>query len=133
MKFKLEVFVSRRPWMRDPNLEYMLHMGLRVLENLFDNEVVDEKTTQVQLWFPERWCNIVEERSILRRLELLYPNLEHVQIMTQSVYIIQCTKSESVFIFQDVAPLTQEADKGRLWLPNHRVPDFSKIQVFNKT
>lgn len=131
MKFKLEVFVSRRPHMRDPNLEFMLHRGKTVLENLFDDERTDGGTTKIQMWYPERWCNIVEERSILRRLERLYLRLEHVQIITQSVYIIQCTPAENVFIFNEPSEvMTQESDSGRLWFPNHQVPNFNKLQVF---
>lgn len=132
MKFKLEVFVSRRPHMRDDNLEMMLYIGRNILENLFDKEEVDEHTKQVQMWFPERWCNIVEERSLLLRLERLYPNLELVQIMTQSVYLIQCTPAASCFICKDVDPLPSESLYGKLWLRNHNVPDFSKLQVMQR-
>lgn len=126
MKFELKVYVYRRPHMRDEALEMELHMGLGILRNCFDDEIVDEKTTNIFLSFPERWMNIVEERSLFARLERLYPNLKSCTIKTQSVYIVQCTPQGSCFIVyseeeQDGAPLPQECDSGQLWFKTDTV------------
>lgn len=132
---ELTVYVFRRPHMRDHNLEFELHMGRNHLDNLFDQECVDEKTTELFFSFPERWLNIVEERSIYPRIKRLYPNVKKVTIKTQSVYIIQTTPSECVKIItpQDDKPLLQESDTGRLWVPNvlNVVRDASKLTVLH--
>lgn len=136
--FKLEVFVQRRPHMRDDNLEYMLHLGQGVLRQVFDEQRIDPSVTTVEFFYPERWMNIVEERSLFDRLQKYCPNLKEVRIVTQSVFIIQCTKAECVQIvcsedetnrIAAEGGLTQESKEGRLWYANCFVRDFSKLQV----
>jgi hypothetical protein len=136
--FELQVCIQRRPHMRDENLEYMLHLGQHVLRQVFDEERVDDTITEIELFYPERWMNIVEERSLYKRLERFCPNLKKVRIVTQSVYIIQCTPSSSCFIVKsedeqqrekNERGLTQESETGRLWYQNCFVRDFSKLQV----
>lgn len=125
--FILEVYVQRRPHMRDESLEMELYMGLSVLKNCFDDEVVDTKTTEVFFSYPERWMNIIEERSLYGRLVRLYPNLKKVRIKTQSVYIIQSTPAGRIAIVSSEdeqamislnGGLSQEAKEGRLWYAN---------------
>jgi hypothetical protein len=118
--FDLKVFVYRRPHMRDPMLEYELHLGMPVLRNLFDEERVDPAVISVSFSFPERWLNIVEERSLFGRIARYYPNMRSVRLRTQSVYIVQSTPAESCYIAyggeeQVGAGLPQEGDAGRLW------------------
>lgn len=138
MKFELEVVVFRRPNMRDDNLEFMLHAGQNILRQIFDEEKIDNTVTNVVFYFPERWMNIVEERSLLDRLEHYCPNLKSVTIYTQSVYIIQCTKAEYVKIMSSQEELDYIASVGKL--PGEcingqqafKVPgvrDFSKLQM----
>lgn len=132
--FELKVYVSRRPWMRDPSLEMELYMGMGILQNLFDDEKVDTETTSIFLSFPERWCNIIEERSIFKRIVRLYPNIKSVKIKTQSVYIIQCTPAGNCFIVEHEdyvnKKLPQESDVGRLWHPNVGLQfDMNKLNV----
>lgn len=135
--FELMVYVQRRPHMRDENLEFQLHIGQRVLRQVFDEERVDPSVTEVEFFYPERWMNIVEERSLYMRLQHFCPNLKKVFIITQSVYIIQCTPSSMVRIAQSEdeqqkgagGKLTQESTTGRLWYENVFVRDFSKLQV----
>ena len=136
--FELTVYVQRRPHLRDENLEYHLHQGQGVLRQIFDEERIDTNVTTVEFYYPERWMNIIEERSLYKRLERFCPNLKKVTIVTQSVYIIQCTRAENVLIAQSEdeqeqtrlrAGLTQESDTGRLWYKNLFVRDFSKLQV----
>lgn len=137
--FDLTVHVNRRPFMRCDNLEMELYVGQGILRNLFDDMKVDTTTTDIQLIFPERWCNIVEERSIYDRLEKYYPNLKSVFIKTQSVYIIQCTPSGCCWIVSSDAEtayikehggLPGESTTGRLCFPvvGNRF-DMTKLNV----
>jgi hypothetical protein len=136
--FTIKLLVQRRPHMRDDNLEMVMHMGTRVLRQIFDEMRVDPKLENVVMYFPERWMNIIEERSLWDRLAKYCPNLKSVEIMTQSVYIIQCTRAENVLIVcseDEVARiaaeggLTQESSEGRLWYKNVHGFDFSKLTV----
>lgn len=125
--FEITVYVLRRPHMRDESLEYELYMGRGHLDNIFDHENVDTKTTTLYFSFPERWMNIVEERSLYDRIALLYPNLKTLTIKTQSVYIIQCTPAKCIKIvvgqeesdFLDKNnQLPQEQKTGKMWFTN---------------
>lgn len=136
--FELKVLIYRRPHMRDEGLEYELYSGLNVLRQLFDEERVDENLTEVSFSFPERWLNIVEERSLFQRLAHFCPNLKKVTIKTQSVYIIQCTPRDCCLIVkseeeQACQKLPQEATTGRLWFttPGRLVSNPSKLSVIS--
>lgn len=72
--FTIKVYVQRRPHMRDENLEYLFQIGRSVLEQIFDKEVVDESVTRLTLYYPERYMNIIEERSLYDRLAVYCPN-----------------------------------------------------------
>jgi hypothetical protein len=115
----LQVTVYQRPHMRDKNLAMEMHMGTQVLRGLFDEERDMPEVTDLFLSFPERWLNIVEERSLYQRLERRCPNLRSVQIKTQSVYIIQCTDHRCLRIVVPPGdePLPQENVEGRLYFP----------------
>ena len=81
----LTVFISVRPNLRDETAAYV---GFSILENLFDICKVDRITTSITLIYPERWCNVVEQRAILERIKLLYPNVERVTMTTNCPQII---------------------------------------------
>lgn len=131
--FTTTVYVQRRPHMRDENLEYLFQLGRSVLDQIFDKEVVDESVTQLTLYFPERYMNTVEERSLYDRLAHFCPNLKNLVITTQSVYIIQCTEAEDLRLLaseEEVnGQLPQESTTGRLWFPNCHGYDFGKLQA----
>lgn len=136
--FTIKLLVQRRPHMRDDNLEMVMHMGTRVLRQIFDEMRVDETVERLTMYFPERWMNIVEERSLWDRLAKYCPKLKSVEIMTQSVYLIQMTRAENVLIVSsedEVARtkaegrLTQESTEGRLWYKNVHGYDFTKLTV----
>ena len=138
--FEITVYVQQRPHMRDENLEYEMYFGKSILQQVFDEERVDTSVVSATFIYPERWMNIVEERSLYERLAKYCPNLKTVTIVTQSVYILQCTAGKSIKIVSSkdqqerVAAeggLTQESDTGRLWYKNAMVSDFSTIQTFN--
>ena len=132
-KFKLKVLIQRRPHMRDDNLEYVFMIGTSVLRQIFDDERIDPTVKKVVLYFPERYMNIVEERCLFDRLEHFCPNLESVEIMTQSVHIIQCTPKGSCLIVQSPDEqengITESSTTGRLWRDNAHGYDFSKLTV----
>ena len=133
-KFEIKLMVQRRPHMRDPNLEYLFMLGTGVLRQIFDEEKIDLGITKLALYFPERYMNIVEERSLYDRLALYCPRLKSLEIMTQSVYILQCTDKASVFICESpdeqVNGVSEESATGRLWRDNCHGYDFSKLQIF---
>ena len=97
----LHVLVFTRPNLRDDGM--MTHVGYGIIENLFEHGKVDEETTSIGLVYPERWTNILEQRAILERIQVLYPNIEKVRITTHSVYIIQCTHNGCVGICDDAS------------------------------
>lgn len=102
-----------------------MYIGMDFLRTLFDTMEVREDITDVKLSFPERWLNVVEQRSIYQRAQLYCPNLKSLVIKTHSVYIIQCTPNEhqceqhkgsEVLVVHegDEAPM-QESDSGKLY------------------
>ena len=92
----VHVLVFTRPNLRDDDM--FTHIGFGVLENLFDLGKVDFGTTSITLMYPERWTNILEQRAIMDRIFVLYPNIEKLRITTHSVYIIQCTHNGCIGI-----------------------------------
>lgn len=116
---ELMVYVFQRPHMRSSRLEMEMYVGKGVLDNMFEPNPVVCQDEKIILSYPERWLNIVEERSIFARIGLYYPNLKSLTIKTHSVYIVQCCPSEYMRI---VTPqefdggLPQESDEGLLYL-----------------
>lgn len=134
-RYNIEVLIHRRPNLLDCNLEFLLHRGQNVLRQIFLDEIVDETVLNQDFWFPERWLNIVQERSLYDRLQKYCPNLKSITIHTQSVYIIQCTPAGSCKIVtskeeRDFGSLPQESVSGVQSFNVPSVPDFSKLQVF---
>ena len=115
----LMVYVYQRPNMRDPQLEFELQMGRDVLEAVFDKMVEMPHITEVFLSFPENHLNIVEQRALYQRLGHYCHNLKKVVIKTQSVYIIQCTRSHCIGIVNVPGPLQVESTPidEPLWYP----------------
>jgi hypothetical protein len=130
-KVNLRVWVYQRPHLRDEMLEYESYMGLGVLKRLFDADInaTLPDVTHLFLPFPERWLNIVEERSLYPRLQMWCPNLTSLEIKTQSVYIIQCTQREHIGILKHEGPLPGESVVGRLWFPMQGTNIFKKGQL----
>ena len=137
--YKIEVLIHRRPNLLDSNLEYFMHRGQNILRQIFVEERVDETVLNQDFWFPERWLNIVQERSLYDRLQKYCPKLKSITIQTQSVYIIQCTPAQSCKIvsshdeqtFEDLdGRLPQESVSGVQSFNVPGVPDFSTLQVF---
>lgn len=119
--------------MRDRDLEMLLHTGQQVLRQIFDDERTDLQIRSIEMYYPERWMNIVEERSLWARLARFCPNLETVRVVTQSVYLMQCTRKEDIRIIAsadeiaslELAPPPLESVTGRLWYANAYSLGFS--------
>lgn len=97
----LKVIVYTRPNLRGGETEMMMYMGKTYLDNIFDECKISERETSLHFEWPERWTNICEQRALLTRIPLVYPNVKTVTIKTHSVYIIQCTHREQIGIVDD--------------------------------
>lgn len=136
--YEINVRCHRRPNLLDDDFEYKSYIGRDVLSNLFCHQKIDEKTTHIELWFPERWLNIIQERSLFIRLDKYYPNLKSIKIDTQSVYILQCVSKNDIRIIMGADEIAwQEAGHT---LPQESVDkktsfkipsgNFSQLQTF---
>ena len=97
----LEVMVYTRPNLRGSLDEMLMYQGRNNLDNLFEGLKIDKSKKRLYFEYPERWLNILEQRALLDRIFILYPNIEKVVIKTHSVYIIQCTYKEHIRIYDD--------------------------------
>lgn len=97
----LIVYIYRRPNFLDDNFEMESYMGMAQLRNMFITKKIDLNTKSMFLSFPERWLNIIQERSLYERIHHYYPNCKDIEIKTHSVYIIQNTINTSCRIFKD--------------------------------
>lgn len=97
------LFVETRPNLRNPNHEMQMYIGKSIVDNIFENKVVDEKTKNITIYYPDTWCNILELRQLTEWLLHFYPNLLKLRIYTHSVYIIQCVRSEHIRIIDDAS------------------------------
>lgn len=120
--------VKTRPNLRDGNHEMRLYVGRSILENIFDKKVVDEKTKEIYLYYPETWCNIPELQKLMDFIVYFYPNIEKLVIETHSVYIIQNVHAKNIKIYDDPAEYPQSNDPMK-----HLAPSDSytgQLQVF---
>lgn len=92
------VIVFTRPNMFAVN-ENLYHMiGYGVLKGLFSDP--DFKSDgRCVLFYPERFLNILEQRELIPRAEKA--GISELEIVTHSVYIVQCVKKEDVRIVDD--------------------------------
>ena len=90
----IEVLVFRRPNMFKVNGNLYNMMGLGELENLFTIEDYVCEPQVLELYYPERFLNIVEQRALLTRI--VKANYTKVRIITQSPYVIQCSKNVKI-------------------------------------
>lgn len=117
---KVCLAVYTRPNLRSYASEIEMYMGLNVLKDLFDHETPkNNDTTELFLSFPERWLNIIEQRSLFTRIGLYCKNIETLFIKTNSVYVIQCCRKEYIRIltpegFSGILPM--ESETGKLYI-----------------
>ena len=104
-----EVMVYSRPNMR--NDEMTFYIGFSVYTNIFDKRIISQDSGNVSLVYPERFLNIVEQRMLCSLFWYYNPNVTKVQVLTHSVYIIQCTRKECIkmahFKYQDEMDMTE--------------------------
>ncbi len=97
----LWVKVLTRPNLRSGMHEMFIYRGKSILENIFDKKKIDTKTKQIDIYYPENWCNIPELQALVDWIPHFYPNVEKVNIETHSVYIIQTVRSKQIGIYDD--------------------------------
>lgn len=76
-----------------------------------------EKIESIHLEYPERWCNILEQRALMGRLFKYYPNIKLLTITTHSVYIIQCVYSQHIGIYDNYKDFPDLHDDGQRLSP----------------
>ena len=91
----IEVIVFRRPNMFKVNQNLYNMMGVGELEKLFTIENYECEPQALELYYPERFLNIVEQRALLQRIENA-KNYTECRITTQSTFIIQCSTNVKV-------------------------------------
>lgn len=97
LKNILTVHLATRPNLRDDEL--FVYIGQKFLMDLFDDPDKDlTTTTKVQLIYPERWLNVVEQRILYDAILDRCPNIAEIFIKTHSAYILQCTPNGCAFI-----------------------------------
>ncbi len=96
----IEVLVFRRPNMFKVNENLYNMMGLNELQNLFTIEDYVCEPQALELYYPERFLNIVEQRVLVERI-IKAKNYKEVRIITQSPFIIQCTKNVKIANVED--------------------------------
>ena len=100
-EYEFEVKVFTRPNLRGSMDEMFMYRGKRYLEMMFDAGVIDPTVTSIDFQYPERWANILEQRAMVDRIPVAFPNIKDVEIVTHSVYIIQCTQASHIRIYDD--------------------------------
>lgn len=96
---ELTLLLFKRPDMLSVHQNMFNLAGFNELENLF--RVEDYKTSHKEvLWYyPERFLNILEQRVLVARAEAA--GYEKVEIVTNSVYIVQTVEAKHIRIVQD--------------------------------
>lgn len=90
----IEVIVYRRPNMFRVNANLYNMIGVGELEKFFTVEDYKGDGDEIERYYPERFLNIAEQRSLLQRLEA--SNYKKVRIITSSVHLIQCSQNVKV-------------------------------------
>ncbi len=96
---RLFVSIYTRPNLKDGNHFFMM-TGLKQIEDAFSGEFIYVNQKQYYMEYPERWLNIIEQRSLFSLLYLTFPN-SCFHIKTHSVYIIQCIHKVSCGIMDE--------------------------------
>jgi hypothetical protein len=96
---KIKVIVYRRPNMFKVQDNLFSLAGYGELKKAFSDEAYKTEHKRLTLFYPERFLNIIEQRSLFSRLEAC--GYEEVEIATHSVYIIQCTPNGCCLIVED--------------------------------
>lgn len=123
---QLIILVFNRPNLFAVNENLYHLLGLGELKNLFN--IPDYKTKQkvLQLYYPERFLNLIEQRVVVERCK--FAGYEEVHITTCSPFIIQTVDHKSIQVVQD----ENIPEDGRFKLSNDfsGLPDDNGLGVF---
>jgi len=103
---EVKVIVDRRPNMFDVHRNVLSFVGLSQLEQLMTDPEFKVQGGVLDLLYPERFLNVIEQRLLLERAE--NAGFDSVNIETHSVYIIQTVDNGNAFIKSVHGELTQE-------------------------
>ena len=95
----LKVLIFRRPNMLLVQENMYNLMGFAELKNLFTIENYKTTHESVIWYYPERFLNIIEQRVLVERAK--QAGYQSVEIITNSVYIVQTVKQNNIGIVQD--------------------------------
>ena len=96
---EIEVIVFRRPNMFNVNDNLFNMVGYADLKGIFTNENYKPLSKTIELYYPERFLNIIEERDLIRRLESF--GFEKVKITTHSEHICTTVPNDCLKVVQD--------------------------------
>lgn len=122
---EIEVIVFRRPNMFKVNDNLFNMVGYIDLEGIFTNENYKPLSKTIELYYPERFLNILEERTLIRRLESF--GFEKVKITTHSEHICTTVPNDCLRVVQD--ELIEESSQFRLSNDWVGLPDDSGLNV----
>jgi len=91
----VNVIVYKRPNMFLVNTNLYNMVGVGQLEKLFTIENYECEPQALELFYPERFLNIVEQRALISRI-VEAKNYTQCNITTQSPFIIQCSSNVRV-------------------------------------
>lgn len=121
----LKVYVFRRPNMFKVHDNYYNMIGYGELKHMYTIENYISGVSELTLYYPERFLNIIEQRDLVNRIEKV--GYKKASIVTSSVYIIQCVDSKNVRIYED----ENIPEDGRFKLSNDfsGMPDDTGLNV----
>lgn len=74
-------------------------LGLGELKNIFSIENYNAHGKNLELYYPERFLNILEQRSVIDRIEKA--GYQDVNIVTHSEHILCTVKNTNIRVVQD--------------------------------
>ena len=126
--YDIQCYLYLRPNKFDESFEYLIQFGKSVLQDLYLKETVDLTVKSVELWFPEAWLNVVQQRCLFNRLKKYCPNVETLVICTHSEHFITMLRKECILLIQGDETLAQECVTGLTYDSSITLPSV----FFNK-
>lgn len=114
----IRVICSKNIPARDPIFEYVKHYGEGFITALFESRVAPPRLTtgsHLQLFFPENYLTMHEQRVFPSAAAKAYPNLKRLDIVTHSLFIVQLAGSLSVIQDDNYYMDNSSYESGRGW------------------